>query len=375
MPMGKTILVVGGGIGGMAAALALHRAGQPVELIEADAAWNALGAGLTLNGGALRAFADLGLLDAVVAAGFASVGPVRVCDDQGNVLGMGASDPLFGANVPNMGGILRPRLHAVMRDAIEASGIPVRTGVSADRYEEIAGGVRVHTSDGGVRDHAFVVAADGVMSRTRAALFPDLPGPRFTGQGCWRAVVSRPRDVTATWVYSAQYAKAGFNPISDDLMYVYLLESAPGNPWIDAGDWLPLLKQRLSRFGGHFKAIVEELDETSLINYRPLEVILMPRPWHRGHVVLIGDAAHATTPHIGYGAGMAIEDAVVLGQMVGQFDDAEALFTAFTERRFARCKTILEGSVAIGQLELDDAPFAEQRALSARLGATLREAI
>lgn len=375
MPMGKTILVVGGGIGGMAAALALHRAGQAVELIEADAAWNALGAGLTLNGGALRAFADLGLLDAVVAAGFASVGPVRVCDDQGNVLGMGASDPLFGANVPNMGGILRPRLHAVMRDVIEASGIPVRTGVSADRYEEIAGGVRVHTSDGGVRDHAFVVAADGVMSRTRAALFPDLPGPRFTGQGCWRAVVSRPADVTATWVYSAQYAKAGFNPISDDLMYVYLLESAPGNPWIDAGDWLPLLKQRLSRFGGHFKAIVEELDETSLINYRPLEVILMPRPWHRGHVVLIGDAAHATTPHIGYGAGMAIEDAVVLGRMVGQFDGVEALFTAFTERRFDRCKTILEGSVAIGQLELDDAPFAEQRALSARLGATLREAI
>ncbi|WP_068086579.1 FAD-dependent monooxygenase [Novosphingobium rosa] len=373
--MGSSILVVGGGIGGMAAALALHRAGQAVELIEADATWNALGAGLTLNGGALRAFADLGLLEAVVAAGYASVGPVRACDEQGVVLGQGSSDPLFGEGIPNMGGILRPRLHEVMRQAIEQAGIPVTTGLCAERYEEIEGAVRVHTSDGGWRDHAFVVAADGLMSRTRAQLFPDLGKPRFTGQGCWRAVVSRPEDVTATWVYSAQYAKAGFNPISQDLMYVYLLESAPGNPWIEAADWLPLLKARLSRFGGHFRAIVEELNEDSLINYRPLEVILMPRPWHKGRVLLTGDAAHATTPHVGYGAGMAIEDAVVLGRLVNEHDDIEALFTAFTDRRYERCRAILEGSVAIGQLELDDAPFAEQRALSVSLGSILREPI
>jgi 2-polyprenyl-6-methoxyphenol hydroxylase-like FAD-dependent oxidoreductase len=133
--------------------------------------------------------------------------------------------------------------------------------------------------------------------------------------------------------------------------------SAPGNPWIDQADWLPLLKQRLARFGGHFPAIVEELDEGSLINYRPLESILIPVPWHRGRVLLVGDAAHATTPHIGYGAGMAIEDAVVLGQMVGGFDDPDALFKAFTARRFGRCRTILEGSVAIGQMEMDDAPL------------------
>jgi 2-polyprenyl-6-methoxyphenol hydroxylase-like FAD-dependent oxidoreductase len=72
---------------------------------------------------------------------------------------------------------------------------------------------------------------------------------------------------------------------------------------------------------------------------------------------------------------MAIEDAVVLGQRVGEFDDVEALFTAFTARRFDRCRTILEGSVAIGQMEMDDAPFADQRALSARLGAAIRESI
>lgn len=373
--MGRSILVVGGGIGGMAAALALHRAGQDVELIESDSQWNALGAGLTLNGGALRAFADLGMLEPVLEAGFASVGPVRACDADGNVLSQGASTPMFGEGIPNMGGILRPRLHGVMRRAIEAAGIKVRTGLSAESYAEAEDHIRVTTSDGASAEYRFVVAADGLFSRTRAALFPDLPGPAFTGQGCWRAVVSRPADVTATWVYSAQYAKAGFNPISQDLMYLYLLESAPGNPWIDAADWLPLLKERLSRFGGHFRAIVEELSEQSLINYRPLESILMPRPWHKGRVLIVGDAAHATTPHIGYGAGMAIEDAVVLGQMVGRYEDTAALFADFTQRRFERCRTILEGSVAIGQMEMDDAPFADQRALSASLGAAIREPI
>lgn len=374
MSMKNTILVVGGGIGGMAAALALHRGGQAVEMVEADPAWNALGAGLTLNGGALRAFKELGLLERVMQAGFASVGSGKACDEQGNIVGEGPATPMFGEGVPNMGGILRPRLHRVLRDVIEEAGIPVRTGVSAERYEEVEGGVRVHTSDGQSRVHRFVVAADGVMSRTRAQLFPDLK-PQFTGQGCWRAVVSRPADVTSTWVYSSLHIKAGFNPISPDLMYVYVMESAPGNPWIDQADWLPLLKQKLARFGGHFPAIVEELDEHSQINYRPLDVILMPRPWHKGHVLMVGDASHATTPHVGYGAGMAIEDAVVLGEMVGQHDDVEALFTAFTQRRHERCRIILEGSVAIGQLELDGAPFAEQRALGARLGATIREAI
>jgi 2-polyprenyl-6-methoxyphenol hydroxylase-like FAD-dependent oxidoreductase len=137
---------------------------------------------------------------------------VRACDAAGNILSEGPSTPLFGEGIPSMGGILRPRLHGVMRAAIEAAGIRVRTGVAADRYEEHAGHVAVHSSDGTVGQHRFVVAADGLFSRSRAMLFPHLSGPAFTGQGCWRAVVSRPADVTATWVYCAQYAKAGSTP-------------------------------------------------------------------------------------------------------------------------------------------------------------------
>ncbi|MEE4455185.1 FAD-dependent monooxygenase [Novosphingobium resinovorum] len=375
MQENRNVLIVGGGMGGMACALALHGAGLSPEIVEIDPAWNALGAGLTLNGGALRAFASLGLLDAVKAAGFASVGPVRACDAQGNVLSEGPTAPIFGPGIPNMGGILRPRLHEVMRSAVEAAGIAVRTGVSITAFEEREDSVRATGSDGLAGDYRFVVGADGLFSATRALIFPDAPRPRFTGQGCWRAVVPRPADVTATWVYSGEGCKAGFNPISQDLMYVYLLESAPGNPWIDQADWLELLRARLLRFGGHVKAIAEGLNAESLINYRPLEVVLLSPPWHKGRVLLVGDAVHATTPHVGYGAGMAIEDAAVLGELAGGIEDVETLFTTFTARRYERCRTILEGSVAIGELEMAEAPVAEQRALSARISRLIQEPI
>lgn len=375
MQENRNVLIVGGGMGGMACALALHGAGLSPEIVEIDPAWNALGAGLTLNGGALRAFASLGLLDAVKAAGFASVGPVRACDAQGNVLSEGPTAPIFGPGIPNMGGILRPRLHEVMRSAVEAAGIAVRTGVSITAFEEREDSVRATGSDGLAGDYRFVVGADGLFSATRALIFPDAPRPRFTGQGCWRAVVPRPADVTATWVYSGEGCKAGFNPISHDLMYVYLLESAPGNPWIDQADWLELLRARLLRFGGHVKAIAEGLNADSLINYRPLEVVLLSPPWHKGRVLLVGDAVHATTPHVGYGAGMAIEDAAVLGELAAGIEDVETLFTTFTTRRYDRCRTILEGSVAIGELEMAEAPVSEQRALSARISKLIQEPV
>lgn len=369
------ILIVGGGVGGMTAALALAQAGLPVDLVEAQPNWNALGAGLTLNGGAYRALDKVGLAQAVIDAGFPSVGGTRICDTQGNILLAGSGDPMFGQGLPNMGGILRPKLHAVLRQAMIDAAIPVRTGVSLIDFREAPDHVEAVLSDGSSRKYRYAIAADGLFSTARKLIFPDGPEPSFTGQGCWRAVVPRPEDVTATWVYSATEKKAGFNPVSQDSMYLYLLESAPGNPWIEEKDWLPLLRERLSEFGGHMPWIVRQLDETCLINYRPLESVLLPRPWHKGHVLLIGDAAHATTPHVGYGAGMAIEDAVVLGEMMPNFSDAETLFPAFTERRYERCRAILEGSVAIGKLEMEGASVAAQRDLSAKISSVIREPI
>ena len=373
--MPHEVLIVGGGMGGMAAALALTRAGWRVEIVEIDPAWRALGAGLTLNGGALRAFGQLGLLEAVKQAGYSAEGPTKMFDKDGTLLSTGPSEPMFGAGVPNLGGILRPKLHHLMREAVVAAGVKVRLGVTVERVEEIADGVLVTTSDHRSDNYRFVVGADGLLSRLRELIFPGVTRPCFTGQGCWRAVVPRPQDVTSTAVYLGDRIKAGFNPISDDEMYVYILESQPDNPWIDESVWPAEMRRRLEGFHGHFDAIRENLNDGSLINYRPLETVMLPNPWHRGHVLLIGDAAHATTPHVGYGAGMAIEDAVVLGELAGQSDEPIEIFSRFMKRRYERCRTILEGSVAIGELEMAGASAKEQRALSAVLNKVIRQEI
>lgn len=373
--MPHEVLIVGGGMGGMAAALALTRAGCRVEIVEIDPAWRALGAGLTLNGGALRAFGQLGLLEAVKQAGYSAKGPTRMFDKGGTLLSTGPSEPLFGPGVPNLGGILRPKLHQVMREAVVAAGVKVRPGVTVAGMEEVADGVMVTTTDRRSDVFRFVVGADGLLSHLRELIFPGVAQPRFTGQGCWRAVVPRPADVTSTAVYLGDRIKAGFNPISDDEMYVYILESQPDNPWIDESAWLTEMRRRLEGFHGHFDAIRENLNEGSLINYRPLETVMLPDPWCRGHVLLIGDAAHATTPHVGYGAGMAIEDAVVLGELAAQSDEPAEIFSRFMARRYERCRIILEGSVAIGELEMAGASAEQQRALSGVLNKTIREPI
>lgn len=375
MVLAGPILVVGGGIGGMAAALALTQAGCTVEIVELDANWRALGAGLTLNGGALRALDKIGMMDRVLAEGFASIGPIRTYDSAGTLLSEGPTDPIFGARIPNMGGILRPRLHEVMRDAVLAAGISVRPGVSIDVLEENGETVWVRTTDGREGRYGLVIGADGLLSLTRELILPDAPRPKFTGQGCWRAVVPRPADVTATMVYFGEEAKAGFNPISADEMYVYLLESQPGNPWIPDDEWVEHLRAKLEPFHGHLDSIREGLGPQSQVNYRPLETVMLDAPWHVGHVLLIGDAVHATTPHVGYGAGLAIEDAVVLGELARSSASVAELLGAFMDRRYQRCRTILEGSVQLGEMEMAKAPILDQRALSGKLNAVIRQEI
>ena len=111
------------------------------------------------------------------------------------------------------------------------------------------------------------------------------------------------------------------------------------------------------------------------VNYRPLEVLLHPAPWHSGHVVLIGDAAHATTPHLASGAGMAIEDGIVLTEELQSQPTLEQALQNFMARRFDRCRRVVENSVQLGQIEMSHgSPVEHTRLMAEALGA-LRQPI
>lgn len=351
MGMISKALVVGGGVGGMSASLSLARQGVVVELVDVDPQWRSYGAGISVTGLSLRAFDQLGILDDVRRDGFVGSG-IRLRAPDGSVVMESPAAPADAPPIECSGGIMRPALHAIMQKRVAEAGVTITLGVSPQSYAEGDGFVDVALSDGTSRQVDLVVAADGIFSATRSLLFPDAPAPRFTGQGCWRIVADRTPDMDRAEIWVGGPVKLGINPISDDKIYAFILEHVPDNPWFDEADMLPHVARLLAPFGGAIATIRENLGPQSLVNYRPLEWQLLPQPWHKGRVVLIGDAAHATTPHMASGAGAAAEDGIALAEEIARTDDLEAALTAFSGRRFERVRMIVENSVRIGEIEM-----------------------
>jgi len=366
-PAIRNALIVGGGVGGMTAAISLRRVGVQVDLIDADPDWRVYGAGISITGISLRAFADLGVLDLIKARGFVGAGM------RGKTV---AGQTLFEAPVPadpspiqQGGGIMRPILHEILSSAVRAAGVDVRLGIRVEALAQDDDGVDVTFSDGETRRYDLVVGADGIYSQIRGMIFPDAPAPTFTGQGCWRVVARRPAEVDRVEMYFGGPVKIGINPVSRDEMYMFLLEHVPGNPFFAEDELVPHVRQLMAPFGGAVPAVSDGITSPDQVNYRPLEWILLPKPWYRGRVVLIGDAAHATTPHLASGAGIAAEDGLVLADEIARHDDIAGALHAFMERRFERARLVVENSVRIGDTQM----AGEETASNAMLGATMNE--
>ena len=344
-------LVVGGGVGGMSAALALARRGVEVELADADPHWRSYGAGISVTGLSLRAFDDLGILEEVREKGFVGAG-IRLRGLDGGVIMESPPVPEGAPPIARSGGIMRPVLHEIMSSRVRAAGIRVTLGAEITELSEGGTGVTAAVPGGREETYDLVVGADGIFSKTRAALFPDAPAPRFTGQGCWRIVADRPTEVDRPEMWLGGPVKLGFNPVSRNKMYAFILEHVPDNPWFEPEQQLDHVAGLLDPYGGYVGEVRAALGADSLVNYRPLEWLMLPAPWNRGRVVLVGDAVHATTPHMASGAGMAVEDGLVLAEELAANDTVEAALAAFTRRRFERARMVVESSVRIGEIEM-----------------------
>jgi 2-polyprenyl-6-methoxyphenol hydroxylase-like FAD-dependent oxidoreductase len=112
------------------------------------------------------------------------------------------------------------------------------------------------------------------------------------------------------------------------------------------------LKVLLADFGGNAGWVRDTMTREDWINYRPLAAVLQPRPWYNGRIVLLGDAVHATTPHLASGAGMAVESGIVLAEELAAHDSVEDGLLAYQERRYPRCQDVIDSSVAVGRLQL-----------------------
>ena len=344
------ILVIGGGIGGLTAALALRAKGHRVIVIERDPEWSVYGVGIIQQGNVLRAMRQLGLLDDYLSA---AVGCdfVAVHAPDGTMVAKVPSPRLIEGCPANVG-IGRRALHKVLGDRAIAAGAEVRLGVFAESLSDDGEGVTATFSDGSEGRFDIVLGADGVHSQTRALLFPDLPGAEFTGQSVWRYNLPRPADLDALHVYNGAIG-AGLVPISERLMYLYLTTPEPGNPRYPREG---LAEAMRSKVPAALSDLARHITDDDAVVYRPLETVLVEGPWHKGRVVLLGDAVHASTPHLGQGAGMAIEDSIVLAEELARHETVEAAFTAYRDRRFERCRYIVENSLAICHGQLGKGP-------------------
>jgi 2-polyprenyl-6-methoxyphenol hydroxylase-like FAD-dependent oxidoreductase len=376
MPSSQPIsraLVVGGGIGGLAAAIALQRAGCQVDLVELKPSWQQSGVGIIQPANALRALDSLGLAKACLDAGFAYEG-YDYFDAQGQLIHAMPS-PRVAPHLPAHNGILRTRLHDILLAAARESGADLRAGTTWSGLHPEADAVQVDFSDGTQAAYDLLIAADGIYSPLRTKIFGAQHAPMTTGQSVWRLTMPRPADMTRGVMMSAPHRKAGYIPLSPDLMYLLLVtEEAPGRQF--SRDELPAaLRERLEGFGGLVAATRHHVTDDSEVIYRPLEVVMLPAPWHAGRVLFIGDAAHASTPHLGQGAAMAVEDAVVLGELIAAATPAAQLGDAFMTRRYARATHIQNASFAIGEFEQGRRPGLDLQALLKDARACAAEAL
>lgn len=346
----QNVLIVGGGIAGMTLSVALKRAGIACEVVEVDPQWTVAGVGIALGGPALRALRVVGVLDPCVAKGF-GYSHFDHCDANGNVTGTVQMPQLNGPDYPATIGIMRQALHAVLQHAMKQAKVPIRLGVTIDALEQDGAGVAVAFSDGTRGRYDLVVGADGANSRVRDLVFGGEWRPKYTGQAVWRATVSRPADVRARTSYQGARHKAGYNPVSQDLMYIYFVQNLPELVRLTGGALVTVLHELLSDFGGVLAKAREEIVDPEAIAYRPITSLIMPSPWHRGRVLLIGDAVHTTTPHMAAGAGIAVEDSVVLAELLAGDQPLPAVLATFMTRRYERCRLVVQNSFQLGEFE------------------------
>lgn len=376
-PHARRVVIVGAGPAGLATAIALRQAGvAEVTIVERSSLDRVLGSELSLHSAALRALETIGVAHACVDAG-AVLEFSRYRTQEGELLGESRRVEVVtrDRSLPARIGISRPALHRVLTRAAREHGCAIRHDCAVSGIFQDRDAAYVQVGDDERLEADLVIGADGVNSFVREIVFPDAPKPEYCGQVAWRTRVPL-LGPPSMEIYIAKGSKVGIIAVNDRESYLFHLEPEPSYNWIERERLPEILRAKIADYGGTVAELRDTIQDPELVHYSPLCPVLVPPPWHRGRVLLIGDAVHATTPHLAYGAALALEDGVVLGEELGKGASLDAALTAFATRRWPRCKMVVENGSLIAKWECaPDTPGADPLGLGARMQQALCEEI
>jgi 2-polyprenyl-6-methoxyphenol hydroxylase-like FAD-dependent oxidoreductase len=331
----RRVLVVGGGVGGLTAATAFAQRGIEVVLVERRPFFDVPGVGLGQPANALRIYDALGVLEPILAAGFAYD---HMCIfDPNRELIVRHKFLLGDERVPAFCALSRLDLHDILLAAARRAGVEVRLATMVNAIGDAGERAVAEFSNGRTEAFDLIAGFDGIRSATRAYLVGNAFAPRPSGYGAWRLQAPRPHFVQAMEFLQGIGSKAGAMPLGNDLMYLFHIRPEAPDAVFDRADYPALLRERLAQYGSYVADIRAALDAGSDIVYSPIEPMLLPWPWFRGRVAIGGDAAHVFPPHLTQGAAMAAEDGYVLAvEALAQDDPIEARLLRYSHKRYAR---------------------------------------
>lgn len=350
-----TVAIAGGGVSALAAATALARRGIAVDVFETTPELRALGSGISLQQNALRVFREIGAWDDIRAAGFAFDGlALRAPGPDAPVIAR--FDEHAPDDLPSAMGIARPRLATILYEHAVAAGANVRFGATVTGAHESDASVHVELDGAPAGSYDLLIGADGLHSTVRSAIGIDTR-PEPMGMGIWRAFVSRPAEVATTELYygGPSYI-AGYTPTGEDSMYAFLVGEAEQSFFdLPQAEARRTMHELSLAYGGLWEQVRSDLASGSApVNYTWFTRHLVAAPWNRGRIVVIGDAAHSCPPTIAQGAAQALEDALVLAELLGDRDALDQdLWDAFHARRLPRAGAVVDGSVELALLQRD----------------------
>ncbi|MEU1982454.1 FAD-dependent monooxygenase [Nocardia sp. NPDC019395] len=357
----RRAVVVGAGIAGLTAAIALRQRGWQVEVLERATAVGPAGSGLSLWPNGLRGLDTIGAGTAVREQALSAT-EAGMRDTSGRWLArtdIAAVRDRYGDLVM----IHRTELFDILRGTLGAGAL--RLGAAVRAVDITGNGVRVQHSLG-TSDADLVLGADGINSTVRELHWPGAPGPIYAGYTAWRAIVTPRAPVRSGGETLGRGERFGIAPLRDGRVYFYGSANLPADAISPDGE-LTELRRRFGDWHDPIPALLDATDPAALLRH---DIYELPRiaGYARGRIALLGDAAHAMTPNLGQGANLAIEDAITLAALLDRHRDIPSALTEYDRIRRARVEPLQRLSRRMGvALQVSPAPAVLLRDVILRL--------